>query len=70
MHVRKVYTREEMEASPPTFSFTWSELQAITTAIEADDEIRKTTIEKMQSFTAYARTKYAFLMKNVVVSAK
>ena len=68
--MRKVYDREEMETAPPAFMFSWSELQEITTAMKADREIKKTTLAKMQSFAAYARTKYAYQVADVMISAK
>ena len=50
--------------------FSWSELQEITTAMKADREIKKTTLIKMQAFAAYARTKYAYQVADVMISAK
>ena len=64
-----VYDKEDLERQP-RLSFTHGELEAITEAAKADDDIRARTIEKLKILTAYSRTKAAYNKGPTTITAK
>ena len=60
-----VYDRE-----PRAVKFTHAELEALTEAAKGDSDIKKSTIEKLKTLTAFARTKAAFSMGDTIITAR
>lgn len=64
-----VYDREDVE-KPRAVKFTHAELEALTEAAKGDSDIKKSTIEKLKTLTAFARTKAAYGKGATTITAR
>ena len=68
--MRLVFDKSDMESNPPTFDFTYTELQQITEALKAYRGMKKETLDKMRSIAAFSRTKWAYQLKKTTITAR
>lgn len=64
-----VYDREELKKTPRV-SFSHVELEAIVEAAKGDSDIKKSTLDKLRILKDFARTKSAYNMGKITISAQ
>lgn len=63
-----VLDREDLQKRP-ALKFSYQELEQILEAMEADEDIKRPTIKKMQALVVWSRTKFAYQVQDTTLTA-